>query len=135
MQEDVRDFLKTLWVPQVPQQKEYSAPRIALYRAVPDTVTGLEKKPPQRESASKRQQVSPTATIRFVRMVKKLKYAMTAPRNVIAFARDVAMVNGNCSSRANHATHAMTDMKMRIGVPSDHSASFSRHNDSLNNVR
>jgi hypothetical protein len=73
MQEDVRDFLKTLWVPQVPQQKEYSAPRIALYRAVPDTVTGLEKKPPQRESETR--------------------------------------------------------------VPSDHSASFARHNDSLNNVR
>jgi hypothetical protein len=41
---------------------------------------------------------------------------MTAPSTVIPFARDVAMVNGNCSSKANYATHAMTAMKMRVGV-------------------
>jgi hypothetical protein len=37
---------------------------------------GGEKAYPQRESASKREQVSPTAILGFVEMVKKLKYAM-----------------------------------------------------------
>jgi hypothetical protein len=47
-------------------------------------------------------------------MVKKLKYAMTAPTTVIPFAREVAIDKGNCSNRANHAAKAVA--AMRIGL-------------------
>jgi hypothetical protein len=97
-------------------RREYTAPTIAMYRAVPDATTVLEKNLPQREFGAKRERVRPIATIRFVRMVKKLKYAMTAPISVIPFAREVAIANGNWSNSANHEANAVAAMRTRLDV-------------------
>jgi hypothetical protein len=84
-----------------------------MYRALPVATTALEKNLPHPEFGAKSEKPRPIATIRFVRIVKKLKYAMTAPITVIPFAREVAIVNGNWSKRANHAANATAAISIR----------------------